>query len=444
MSIFTTESLHSIAEASGISLKEEVAGALLQDVEYRMREIIHEAKKFMLHSRRKKLLTDDINNALRVRNVEPLYGFSTGAPVKYRSFPISGNAKMFFLEDREIDLDDIINSPLPPVPVDIVKTSHWLAIEGVQPAISQNPNPQDLQSKLAITSTKRVGIPTSNMEQRKPGELQPSAEPTVKGSLSKELQMFYEKVTEALLSTNQDARKLAIESLQKDAGIQPLMPYLMQFITEKVATKLKSLPVLWTMCRTVKALFQNPNIFIEPYLHNVIPVVITCIVSKRLSQSPTEDHWSLREFAAQLIAHIFAKFGSAYHTLQNRISKTLLKAYLDPLQGYGSNYGAIMGLSVLGDEVIRLLMEPNVKIFGENLKADLDDIESNNDNKKFEAKKCFDAIVNVISQHIVNTWSSLVCEGQITDDENLILELNAKYEIFADKLYEAIKIKCTQ
>jgi transcription initiation factor TFIID subunit 6 len=62
-----------IAESVGIpNLKDDVATSLAQDVEYRIHEIVQEAMKFMRHGKRTKLTVDDINNALRVRNVEVL------------------------------------------------------------------------------------------------------------------------------------------------------------------------------------------------------------------------------------------------------------------------------------------------------------------------------------------------------------------------------------
>ncbi len=65
------ESIQVIAQTIGISkLKEEIAQALASDVEYRIREIIQDAAKFMKHSKRTQLTTQDVNNALSQKNVE--------------------------------------------------------------------------------------------------------------------------------------------------------------------------------------------------------------------------------------------------------------------------------------------------------------------------------------------------------------------------------------
>jgi len=73
------DSIKVIAETVGIAnLKGEVAEALAADVEYRLRDLVQEALKFMKHGRRETLSTDDINFALRLRSAEPLYGFASG------------------------------------------------------------------------------------------------------------------------------------------------------------------------------------------------------------------------------------------------------------------------------------------------------------------------------------------------------------------------------
>ena len=60
-----------IAESAGItSISDELAQVMVADVEYRLREVAQEAIKFMNHSKRSKMTTEDVNNALRLRSVE--------------------------------------------------------------------------------------------------------------------------------------------------------------------------------------------------------------------------------------------------------------------------------------------------------------------------------------------------------------------------------------
>ncbi|CAG8552950.1 8951_t:CDS:2, partial [Gigaspora rosea] len=59
------------ADSIGITnLNDNAAAALALDAEYRIHEIIQEANKFMRYSKRTKLTGEDINNALRVINVD--------------------------------------------------------------------------------------------------------------------------------------------------------------------------------------------------------------------------------------------------------------------------------------------------------------------------------------------------------------------------------------
>lgn len=67
------------AEALGITnLSEEVLTALCQDVEYRTRELIQDATKFMQHAKRTKLAVSDVNHALQARNAEVRGGLDVG------------------------------------------------------------------------------------------------------------------------------------------------------------------------------------------------------------------------------------------------------------------------------------------------------------------------------------------------------------------------------
>ena len=49
---------------------------------------------------------------------------------------------------------------------------------------------------------------------------------------------------------------------------------------------------------------------------------------------------------------IFCRFGHVYNTLQTRLTKTLLNAFLDLKRALTQHYGAIQGLAALGPNVV--------------------------------------------------------------------------------------------
>ena len=87
----------------------------------------------------------------------------------------------------------------------------------------------------------------------------------------------------------------------------------------------------------------------------------------RLCEDPNEDHWQLRDEAADIVGMICQQFGKNYPQLQSRITKTLLNAFLDPTKPLTSHYGSVVGLSSLGYRVVQLLILPNLRVYVQEL-----------------------------------------------------------------------------
>lgn len=132
-----------------------------------------------------------------------------------------------------------------------------------------------------------------------------------------------------------------------------------------------------------------------------MPTILTCIVGKRLGESPQEDHWALRSTATDTVLLICRKYGASYHTLQPRVTRTLLRAFMDPEKPFTTHYGAILGLSRMGTEVFRTLVVPNLKTYSVVLEPELEDenmMEIDADGTetpalKSEAAHCRDALL---------------------------------------------------
>ncbi|KNE60937.1 hypothetical protein AMAG_06698 [Allomyces macrogynus ATCC 38327] len=366
MSAFPKEFAKHAAEALGVAnLRDDVAHALTSDMEYRMREVIQEAKKFMRHSRRTFITTHDINAALKVKNVEPLYGFVAPRPVKYKR----ADASVFYIEDEELDFDKVLSAPLPKLPLDVALSAHWLAIDGVQPAIPQNPPPNSTDKRAPTASATSSTIAPSTTTIPGPAGAPAVAYPLVKDVLAKELQLYYTHVTAAVVSRDDTVRETALGSLATDPGLQPLLPYLIKAAQDHITKHLRQLWEVAAMVAMVDAVLRNPHFFMVPYLHQLIPLLLTTIVGRHLgSGDPAEDHWALRRTAARLLAGVLAQHQSAYPLMTTRVQKTLLTALVDDSKAVTSKYGAVVALALLGTHSARLLVAEapryEARIFG--------------------------------------------------------------------------------
>ena len=58
----------------------------------------------------------------------------------------AGGQTLYYIDEHEIEFEKLINQQLPKVPRQVNFTAHWLAIEGVQPMVPQNPLPSEIKS----------------------------------------------------------------------------------------------------------------------------------------------------------------------------------------------------------------------------------------------------------------------------------------------------------
>ncbi|GLI74952.1 histone H4-like TAF Taf6, SAGA complex subunit [Penicillium ochrochloron] len=436
MSVWNPDNIRDVAESVGIiNLNHDVTENLARDVEYRVAQVLEEALKCMRHGKRTLLTTQDISHALRNLDVEPLYGYESLRPLRFGEASLGPGQPLFYVEDEEVDFEKLINAPLPKVPREVSFTGHWLAVEGVQPSIPQNPTAADSRNLELVSKGPNANSTLAAMS----GSGEVSVKPTVKHVLSKELQLYFEKVCSAFLDeTSEEYRTSAYASLRDDPGLHQLVPYFVQFIAEKVTHSLKDIFVLTQVMHMAEALVQNTSLYVDPYIASLVPSILTCLVGRQLGgASDLSEQFALRDLAASLLGLIAKKFSHSSHMLKPRLVRSCLKSFLDPSKPFGAHYGAVIGLQAVGGaEVVRVLVIPNLSDYSKLLSDGLDDAA-----RRPAAERVLSALLGVLVS-IREAQPSLTNGHPATVSDDLRTQLTEKVGgLIATKIVEANEVQ---
>lgn len=191
---------------------------------------------------------------------------------------------MFFVEDEEIDFDRVIREDKITLLEGVRWTAHWLAVEGVQPLIPENPPaiPREhdvdgivVNGKPGEPSKLSFIFPPTPPSSDRPSPIQVGKkQQLVKQVLSREPQLYYIRLTTALLPPSDDVKcTAALASLRHDAGLQALLPYLVRWVAEGVVNSLKSGSqedgdgqILSILLDVIQAILDNETLLVESYV----------------------------------------------------------------------------------------------------------------------------------------------------------------------------------
>ncbi|XP_014670111.1 PREDICTED: TAF6-like RNA polymerase II p300/CBP-associated factor-associated factor 65 kDa subunit 6L [Priapulus caudatus] len=370
------------AEMVGISdLPDGIADLLAEDSSYRLREITQSSCQYMRHSKRKKLMGTDFNKALKNSDLEPIYGYSHMESAKFVHVP---EVDLYCAEDPPVclvteALESIEVKHLTPTHV----KAHWLSVEGGQKGNSSS------------------RVPSGNINGH------------VQKALSPHLLLYYENVTNAILSDDSEITQVALKDLRSNGNISSLLPYLINFVSCGVKAAGHDLVRLSKLLNVMRALIRNAALYFapKPYLQVLTQSVKLCVVVEppATSTNLTGDHWILRDQAALLLAEVVRR----WHTPVNRLRQHTVKGLLDTLRDFSRplpvHYGAIMALIAFGHETLDESLLPFMPTYWQYLQGIVDDTSSAKHEITSNARTVYGALLlaaEIILRHKIKTLSS--------------------------------------
>ncbi|KAK6909003.1 hypothetical protein I203_103013 [Kwoniella mangroviensis CBS 8507] len=366
--IYPSDSISEVAQSLPLDpLGPGAADLLAGDVEYRLHLIIQEAKKFMAHGKRGTLMPEDVEYAMDALNVEPILIPPRPLPLpSFQSIPIPSSSshqqQIYHLPDEAIDFATYLKQPLPSGVANssgVKWKAHWLAVEGVQPAIKENPNP-----------TQRSGQP-------RPQPSSTSLRPQARTQLPQELQLYFTRLTTALVppsptgpETEAERHRLAaLASLRTDVAVAGILIYFVKWLGESIQKCLMApTGTIGQLIDAVEALVSNDGVFLEPYVHILLPPLMSIILTVPLGPHPSSSSsnqpspYDLRLQASQVLGKVADKYGKSYPGLIPRLVSTLSKSlnsppFPSPLGASnppsGRYEGSLLALSCLGKQAVR-------------------------------------------------------------------------------------------
>ncbi|XP_038158457.1 TAF6-like RNA polymerase II p300/CBP-associated factor-associated factor 65 kDa subunit 6L [Cyprinodon tularosa] len=354
------DSVKLMAESTGVDLADDVAALLAEDVCYRLREAAQTSSQFMRHAKRRKLTVEDVNRALRWSNVEAVCGYGAQDALPFRSVK---EGELFFVDDREINLIEL--------------------------ALATN-----IPKGCAETMV-RVNVAYLDGK----GNVEPQGTvPSAVQTLSDDLLKYYQQITRAILGEDPHLMKTALLDLQSNSKIAALLPYFV-YVISGVKSVSHDLEQLNRLLHMVKSLVQNPYLYLGSYVRSLVSSVMYCILEPlAASINPLNDHWTLRDYAALLLSHIFWTHGDLVSGLYHQILLSLQKVLSDPVRPLCSHYGAVVGLHALGWKAVERVLFPHLPAYWANLQAVLDDYSVSNAQVKADGHKVYGAILVAVER----------------------------------------------
>lgn len=246
---------------------------------------------------KRRLHAEDINMALQWRGSEKIYATGVVGHKHVSSDRINDNQK-------KVQLKDYLKSEMdwrPPQEVGL--TLHWLAVDGVQPDIPQNPSPAEQMAVAAysnsVAANKRkaaAAAAAATVVHRV--EDDDDDEDGTDGSggtygvqvtqllprlLSEELQLYFSRITSAIerggaTPVTRQQQDAALQSLSKDPGLQELVPFMVNYVTKNLFKNMGTPEHCRILIRMANALLDNTHIHLELYVSSHVTVIEVLLV----------------------------------------------------------------------------------------------------------------------------------------------------------------------
>ncbi|XP_054159422.1 TAF6-like RNA polymerase II p300/CBP-associated factor-associated factor 65 kDa subunit 6L [Oppia nitens] len=406
--LWPKESIELLSQQMGFdkTLTDDAVNILSSDISFRLRQLVNNSVKHMMHTKSTRLKTSHVKIAIESQHCEQVFGFeSTDKPIDMIWI---NEANVFVYDDSLINLneemDKILNKSICETKV-FKKDTHlamdWLSMDSA-----------------IITND---GNYSNGIE------------------LSDELKQYYKIVMSVVLGTDNHFFIRVLKDLSCNCRLNPVLPYLLNFILNGIKKLSHDVLQLKKFLNTIESLLKNPSVFLatDPYLNVLIQSIVSCIVDPL---NPKTDHWSLRDSASHLLFKSLNERFSPFvvNRLQKQTFSYLINCLLDSAKPLSSHYGVIKAFQAFGYDFIVEYLLPILNQYFLYL-LPIIDCQSNEPQIRSDGIRVFGELLYIAEVICLKNRSLININFELQFDLNIYTQLS---EIFGDALYARLPIDC--
>lgn len=400
------------AESIGIkTLDNEIIDYLNTEVEEKIKMILYRSKKFMRVSKRKTLKVDDLNHALKFYDFNPLIGYDSYANSEYeKNESVKG---LWRQKQNIIDLEEYLSKPISSYPMKPFPHFHWFAIEGKRPNISENFIREEIKD---LNVANNINKEKKSIDESKPKENIPQNQNNtnvnkinnipVIHNISKELQIFFDNFIQRfrkeikinkLNSTSQfltitKELEVSIDVVRNSPGVVELLPYIIEFLM-KIIIECPDPKIYMTVIYYINAILNNQCFFIEPYLQQIITLVLSLILIDIDSLEYLDNILKVKIISIKILKTIIDNYKIKYPNLVYQMEKVFEdNIFSHKTNNYLTSFGAIEALIMLGPIFTK---QAWTKEKEEKMKIYLNKINHKEENNVIYINDTIDNIINI-------------------------------------------------
>ncbi|EDV23738.1 TAF6-like RNA polymerase II p300/CBP-associated factor-associated factor 65 kDa subunit 6L [Trichoplax sp. H2] len=282
-------------------VNDEVAALLSEDASYRIRHLIQVASEVMIHSKRTRMMTDDVNKAAKLCRLESIYGINGTEADQFKCVTFK-DSKIYYLDDKEVNLHNLImNDEIPNDPGRTSVRAHWLPISG---SLKQN-------------SINWQQLNTAN-------------------------NTYLKAVLQGLKSQEPQLVLTIMNNLRTNSHVTVILPYVLYYLISSI----KSHTHVARCLQSIQSIIENKSLTLLPYLVQLVSVLMTCT----LDDHRMANSWHLRNKSAMLLALLAREYKKSSPNVCNNITNKLREVLASNDKPRFSHYGAIVTLTYFGGQ----------------------------------------------------------------------------------------------